>query len=108
MPLSLDLMPLEEKTPEAPAPKTIVVRYGYLKEIGEFPSDLTTKVGCGSKLIIRTDRGPEVCEMLTALGGNGGGNKSITREKFLDYIEKSGGRDYPLSEAGRVLRPATV
>ena len=108
MPLSLDLMPLEEKPPEAPAPKTIVVRYGYLKEIGEFPSDLTSKVGCGSKLIIRTDRGTEIGEMLTTLCGNGGCNKSITREKFLDYIEKSGGRDYPLSEAGRVLRPATV
>ena len=108
MPLSLDLMPLEEKPPEAPAPKTIVVRYGYLKEIGEFPSDLTTKVGCGSKLIIRTDRGTEIGEMLTTLCGNGGCNKSITREKFLDYIEKSGARDYPLSEAGRVLRPATV
>ena len=108
MPLSLDLMPIEEKPPEAPAPKTIVVRYGYLKEIGEFPSDLTSKVGCGSKLIIRTDRGTEIGEMLTTLCGNGGCNKSITREKFLDYIEKSGGRDYPLSEAGRVLRPATV
>ena len=43
MPLSLDLMPLEEKPPEAHRPKTIVVRYGYLKEISEFPSDLTSK-----------------------------------------------------------------
>ncbi len=42
MGLQLDLMPLEEKLPEAPAPKTIVVKYGFMKEIGEFPSDLTT------------------------------------------------------------------
>ncbi|MGN6368528.1 MAG: regulatory iron-sulfur-containing complex subunit RicT [Phycisphaerae bacterium] len=108
MPISLDLMPLEEKPPEPPAPKTIVVRYGYLKEIGEFPSDLTAKVGCGSKLIIRTDRGTEIGEMLTTLCDNGGCNKSITRDKLLDYIEKSGGRDYPFSESGRVLRSATV
>jgi cell fate regulator YaaT (PSP1 superfamily) len=108
MPIHLDLMPLEEKPPEAPAPKTIVVRYGYLREIGEFPSDLTTKVGCGSKLIIRTDRGTEIGELLTTTCGNGGCNKSITRDKLLSYIEESGGRDYPFSESGRVLRTATV
>ena len=104
--LHLELMPEEEKILEAPPPKTIVVRYGYLREIGEFPSDLTSKVGCGTKLVIRTDRGVELGEMLTTTCGNGGCNKSITRDKLLDYIEKSGGKDYPFSEAGRVLRPA--
>src|SRR6185369_11149265 len=108
MPISLDLMPVEEKLPDAPPPKTMVVRYGYLKEIGEFPSDLTSKVGCGSKLIVRTERGTEIAEMLTTTCGNGGCNKSISREKLLGYIEQSGGKDYPFSEAGRVLRVATV
>ncbi len=101
-------MPLEEKLPDSPPPKTIVVRYGFLKEIGEFPSDLTSKVGCGSKLIVRTDRGTEIAEMLTTVCGNGGCSKSITRDKLLDYIDKSGGKDYPFSENGRVLRSATV
>ncbi len=108
MPIQLDLMPVEEKLPDAPAPKTMVVRYGYLYEIGEFPSDLTSKVGCGTKLVIRTDRGTEIGEMLTTTCGNGGCNKSISREKLLSYIENSGGRDYPFSEAGRVLRVATA
>ena len=106
MHLHLDLMPEEEKILEAPPPKTIVVRYGYLMEIGEFPSDLTGKVGCGTKLVIRTDRGIELGEMLTTTCGNGGCNKSITRDKLLDYIEKSGGKDYPFTESGRIpLRP---
>jgi cell fate regulator YaaT (PSP1 superfamily) len=108
MPLQLDLMPIEDKLPDTPPPKTMVVRYGYLKEIGEFPSDLTAKVGCGSKLIIRTDRGTEIAEMLTTTCGNGGCGKSITREKMLSYIEQSGGRDYPFSEQGRILRVATT
>ncbi len=108
MGLQLDLMPLEEKLPDTPPAKTIVVRYGYLKEIGEFPSDLTQKVGCGSKLVVRTDRGTEIAEMLTTTCGNGGCNKSISREKLLSYIESSGGRDYPFSEQGRVLRIATT
>lgn len=108
MPITLDLMPVEDKLPDAPPPKTIVVRYGYLREIGEFPSDLTSKVGCGTKLILRTDRGTEIGEMLTTVCGNGGCSKSITRDKLLDYIEKSGGRDYPFTEQGRVLRAATT
>ncbi|HVX86579.1 MAG TPA: regulatory iron-sulfur-containing complex subunit RicT [Phycisphaerae bacterium] len=108
MPLQLELMPVEEKLPDTPPPKTIVVRYGYLREIGEFASDLTQKVGCGTKLILRTDRGTEIGEMLTTTCGNGGCNKSITREKMLAYIENSGGRDYPFSEQGRVLRAATT
>jgi len=106
--LQLDLMPIEEKILEAPPPKTMVVRYGFLREIGEFPSDLTSKVGCGTKLIVRTDRGTELGEMLTTTCGNGGCNKSITRDKLLAYIENSGGRDYPFSEQGRVLRVATT
>ncbi|MCL2648780.1 MAG: hypothetical protein FWD61_17575 [Phycisphaerales bacterium] len=78
MPIHLDLMPEEEKVLEAPPPKTLVVRYGYLREIGEFPSDLTNRVVCGTKLVIRTDRGTELAEMLTTTcsngeGGGGGG-----------------------------------
>lgn len=108
MVLSLEIMPLEPKVPEPPAPKTIVVRYGYLKLIGEFPSDVSTKVGCGSKLVLRTVRGTEIGEMLTTVCGNGGCNKSITRDKMLEYIKNSGGRNFPFSESGRVLRVATV
>lgn len=108
MAITLDLMPVEEKLPEAPAPKTMVVRYGYLLEIGEFHSDVMTKVGCGTKLVVRTDRGTEIAEMLTTTCGNGGCSKSITREKMLEYIGASGGRDYPFTEQGRILRVATA
>lgn len=108
MPITLELMPLEEKLPAAPPPKTLVVRYGHLRWIGEFTSDLTAKVGCGSKLVARTERGIEIVEMLTTLCGNGGCNKSITRDKMLEYIENSGGNDYPFQQGGRVLRVATA
>ncbi len=108
MVLSLEIMPLEAKASEPPAPKTIVVRYGYLKLIGEFPSDVATKVGCGSKLVLRTLRGTEIGEMLTTVCGNGGCNKSITRDKMLEYIKHSGGRNFPFSDSGRVLRVATA
>ena len=108
MVLSLEIMPLEERAPEPAPPKTIVVRYGFLRDIGEFQSDLKTKVGCGSKLVVRTNRGTEIAEMLTTVCGNGGCGKSITRDKLLDYISQSGGDKFPFSEAGRVLRVATA
>ena len=106
--LSLEMMPLEEKLPEPMPPKTMVVRYGYLKLIGEFVSEITSKIGCGSKVVIRTERGMELAEMLTTTCSNGGCEKSVTREKMLSYIQASGGNEYPFSENGRVVRVATA
>lgn len=108
MAISLELMPLADPVPETPLPKTMVVRYGYLRQIGEFPSDIQQKVGCGSKVVVRTERGTEIGEMLTTTCSNGGCGKSITRDKMLEYFAASGGKDYPFTEGGRVLRVATT
>ena len=108
MPISLEIMPLDPVVPPPPPPKTMVVRYGYLKLIGEFQSDVKEKVGCGSRMVVRTNRGVEMAEMLTTVCGNGGCNKSITRDRLLDYIDQSGGKDFPFSDSGRVLRVATA
>lgn len=88
-------------------PKTIVVRFGALKMVGEFPYDGQAKPGCGSKLVVRTTRGTELGEMLTSTCPNAGCSKSVTRKEMLTYIENSGGRDYPFTTEGRVLRIAT-
>lgn len=89
-------------------PKTIVCRYGYPKMIGEFPYNGDAKPGCGSKLVIRSPRGIELGEMLTTTCPNAGCAKSVTRKEMLEYIENSGGKNYPFTEEGRVLRMATV
>ncbi|MCI0629430.1 MAG: hypothetical protein L0Y44_02110 [Phycisphaerales bacterium] len=89
-------------------PKTIVVKFGYLKWVGEFPHEGTAKPGCGSKLVARTTRGTEIVEMLTTTCSNSGCGKSISRREMLDYIENSGGRDYPFHQKGRILRVATI
>ncbi|MDX2018372.1 MAG: regulatory iron-sulfur-containing complex subunit RicT [Planctomycetota bacterium] len=89
------------------APKTIVVRYGSMKLVGEFPFDGSAKPGCGSKLVVRTPRGVELGEMLTSTCPNSGCSKSVSRQDMLKYIENSGGRDYPFTNEGKVLRIAT-
>lgn len=89
------------------APKTIVVRFGAMKMVGEFPYKGDAKPGCGSKLVVRTHRGTEVGEMLTSTCPNAGCSKSVTRKEMLSYIENSGGKQYPFHAGGRVLRIAT-
>jgi cell fate regulator YaaT (PSP1 superfamily) len=89
------------------APKSLVVRFGSIKMIGEFPYDGTVKPGCGSKVVVRTFRGTELGEMLTSTCPNSGCSKSVSRQDMLKYIENSGGKDYPFFTDGRVLRIAT-
>ena len=98
----------EEVYARLEAPKTIVVKYGHLKLVAEFPYDGSAKPGCGSKLIARTTRGTEVVEMLTTTCSNSGCGKSISRQEMLDYIDHSGGKDYPFHQKGRILRVATI
>src|SRR5690606_35917390 len=89
-------------------PKSMVVRYGYMKLIAELPYDGDAKPGCGSKLVVRTQRGTEIAEMLTTTCANSGCGKSVSRKQMLQYIENSGGKDYPFTDQGRVLRVATI
>lgn len=89
-------------------PTSIVVRFGVTRMVGEFPYRGDAKPGCGSKIVVRTFRGVEVGEMLTSTCPNAGCSKSVTRKEMLEYIENSGGRDYPFYNQGRALRVATV
>ena len=87
-------------------PKTVVVRYGYLKQIAELPYDGDQILGCGTKLVVRTPRGVELGEMLTTTCSNSGCGKSVSRKQMLDYIDRSGGKQYPFVTEGKVLRIA--
>ncbi|MEM1330711.1 MAG: regulatory iron-sulfur-containing complex subunit RicT [Planctomycetota bacterium] len=90
------------------APKTIVVRFGFMKMVGEFPYRGDAKPGCGSKIVVRTHRGTEIGEMLTSTCPNSGCSKSVSRKEMLDYIQNSGGRDYPFYSDGKAIRVATA
>ncbi|MFM8818470.1 MAG: stage 0 sporulation family protein, partial [Phycisphaerales bacterium] len=88
-------------------PSSIVVRFGSMKLVGEYPYDGDAKPGCGSKLVVKTHRGTELAEMLTSTCPNSGCSKSVSRREMLEYVENSGGKDYPFHTQGRVLRVAT-
>ncbi|TVQ62141.1 MAG: hypothetical protein EA378_06690 [Phycisphaerales bacterium] len=88
-------------------PSTLVVRFGVMLMVGEFPYRGDAKPGCGSKIVVRTHRGIEMGEMLTSTCPNSGCSKSVSRKEMLEYIENSGGRDYPFHADGMALRVAT-
>jgi cell fate regulator YaaT (PSP1 superfamily) len=89
-------------------PRAIVVRFGSMKLVGEYPYDGDARPGCGSKLVARTHRGTELVEMLTTTCENAGCSKSVSRQEMLEYIANSGGSDFPFHEKGRILRVATI
>ncbi|MCH2133981.1 MAG: hypothetical protein MK116_09560 [Phycisphaerales bacterium] len=103
-----EAMTLEEQHAALEPPKTIVVRFGSMNLVGEYPQTGGIKPGCGSKLVARTHRGLELVEMLTTTCTNAGCGKSISRQQMLDYIDASGGRDFPFYTRGKVLRVATA
>ncbi len=89
-------------------PRTIVVKIGAMRTIAEFSYDGDAKPGCGSKLTARTQRGTELVEMLTTTCENAGCSKSVTRQELLEYIDNSGGREFPFHTDGRILHVATI
>ena len=88
-------------------PTSIVIRYGSMRAVAEYPYDGPAKPGCGSKLVARTHRGLEVVEMLTTTCSNSGCGKSVSRQEMLEYIENSGGKQFPFRTDGKILRVAT-
>ena len=81
-----DAMTLQEQEETAEKPKTIVVRFGRMGLIGEYPQARDVKPGCGSKLVAKTHRGTELDEVLTVTCENAGCGKSVTRQELRSYI----------------------
>ncbi len=106
-PANRDALTLEEQLAEIEEPKTIAVRFGRMRMVGEYKNGIGVTPGCGSKLVVRTHRGIELTEVITTTCENAGCGKSVTRNEMLDYIENSGGKDYPFHTNGRILRVAT-
>ena len=107
-PSNRDALTLEEQLDQLEPSETIVVKFGSLKFIGEYKQAGGIKAGCGSKLVARTHRGTELVEMLTTTCSNSGCGKSVGRDEMLEYIENSGGKNFPFHTNGRVLRIATA
>ena len=100
-------LPIPEVCKPLQPVRSLVVRHGYLRQIGEFPYDGPRPM-CGAKVVIKTRRGTELAKALTTTCENTGCPQSVSRQQMTEYISLSGGRDYPFGTEGRVLRIANA
>lgn len=82
----------------------VVVRYGLMRHIGRFRHALHPAPPPGTNVVIRTDRGVELGQVISAVSDRAGCG-AITPEQLAGYVESSG-PDYPFFEGGKVLRVA--
>lgn len=84
---------------------TCAVRYGHMNFIGEFRYAQGMLFGCGQKVIVQTERGIEVGQMVSLTCS--GCDKSVKRTTMLEYVKNSG-PDFLRPKSGRIVRSATV
>lgn len=84
---------------------TCAVRFGYMRHIGEFRYAPGMLFGCGSKVVVQTNRGIELGEQvsLTCTGCD----KSVDRKQMLAYVKQSG-PEFMQLRSGKILRAATT
>jgi cell fate regulator YaaT (PSP1 superfamily) len=97
--------PPEEQPPEGPAPlPNVVARYGLMKQIGAFICNWKDLPKVGDKVVLRTERGVELGDVLTRVTDQDGlGN--IRRER-LEACLAANGPEYPFRRSGKILRAA--
>ena len=91
------------KRPQRPR-KTAVVRYGLMGLIGEFAHGLEGPPPGGSHMVVRTERGVELGEVITGVCDEKCA-AGIGRECLQGYLDANG-PEYPFRRDGKVLRPA--
>ncbi|MBN1555770.1 MAG: hypothetical protein JXA11_13580 [Phycisphaerae bacterium] len=105
--------PEEDQTLDEPAGPTAVIRYGMMGFLGEFRYNQKHKLRSGTKVVIRTDRGVELGEVISLVNRSTGSDAEesrpagncITPDTLTEYL-KTSSENYPFRRGGRVLRPA--
>ncbi|MFP4053698.1 MAG: regulatory iron-sulfur-containing complex subunit RicT [Phycisphaerae bacterium] len=87
-----------------PSRPGVVVRYGLMRYVGEFRHNLDTTPRPGSHVVIRTDRGVELGEVIAAVSDETGYGK-IPCDRLEEFLQQNGS-EYPFRRNGRVLRAA--
>lgn len=89
-------------------PESVVVRYGYMRQIAELPFELDFVPNCHTRLVIKSPRGTELADVLSRSCSSKSCGNVLTHDDIQDYIEQSGGRKYPFTNKGKVIRLANV
>ncbi len=97
----------KDKEKEDLPKRTVLVRYGKVGLIGQFRHNERTIPSIKTHVVVQTDRGLEMGEVISPSGAHRGCTCVIPKENIDKYIKDSG-PDYPFSRNGKVVRLATV
>ena len=86
---------------------TVLVRYGKFDLIGHFTHTEPTNPSIMYKVIVQTDRGLEMGEIMSPSVAHNHKTCTISKERIDKYAEQAGS-DYPLSRQGHLVRMATT
>lgn len=95
-------------------PSKVMASFGYQRFVGEFDYRLDVVPNPGTKIVVRTQRGTEIAEVRAHAKKNCDNcprrvdHRELPESVIRDYVELSGGKQYPYVEGGRVLRIATT
>jgi cell fate regulator YaaT (PSP1 superfamily) len=87
--------------------RTVLVRYGKFNMVGQYRHSERQLPSIMTKVVVQTDRGLEIGEIIAPTAAHNRYTCSLTREKIDSYVKESG-PDYPFSRNGRVVRLASV
>jgi len=83
----------------------VVVRYGLMRHIGLFRHNLKGPPPPGQKVVVRTDRGVEMGEVVSSICQEACGYGAISPERLTDFVQCNG-PEYPFGRDGKILRIA--
>lgn len=86
---------------------TVLVRYGKFDLIGHFAHAERSLPSTMCKVIVQTNRGLEMGEIISPAAAHNHRTCTIPQER-MDRYAKQASSDYPLSRKGRLVRLATV
>ena len=84
----------------------VIVRYGQMRHIGACRHNFKTPPRPGQKVVVRTDRGVELGEVVSCLCGGGGCGYGTISSQALDTFVKDNGPEYPFHRDGKIMRLA--
>ena len=84
-------------------PSTLLIRFGQANMVGQFRNARGLYPRCGTKVIVQTDRGMEIGEIISVACQNCG--RAVPGDKIARYVQASGPENC-IANAGKVLRPA--
>jgi len=90
-----------------PPKRTVLVRYGRIRLTGQFRHSERKLPSVYTKVVIQTDRGLEIGEIISPSAAHSGCSCTIP-QPHLDSFVKRSGPDYPFLRTGRMVRLATV